>query len=72
MSGDPSNFVVVGRPKFHETAVLNVQEIGVRENLLLITVPELVEIIIRVCEGKLSRDQLLDTLENSTGILDLN
>lgn len=68
--GKASNFIVIGRPDFHKTAVENVQELaGKGENLLLIPADVIVELCLQMIEGKISREGLISKLEDTHGIL---
>ena len=68
-SGQASNFVTIGRPGFHEVAVGNANEIADRGDLrlLLISLPELVEICLLEIEGLNPQGTLLSVLEDSQG-----
>lgn len=63
------NFVVVGRPDFHETAQRNVEEIAHDDArpMLLLPVAVLGEMCLRVFEGKSTPEALLEILERERG-----
>ena len=68
-SGQASNFVTVGRPGFHDVAVGNADEIAARgdQRLLLVSLPEVIEICLSEIEGDNPPDTLLSILENAQG-----
>jgi len=68
-SGQASNFVMIGRPEFHDVAVDNANEGANRGDfrLLLISLSELVEICLQEAEGKLPSGSVLNVLENVRG-----
>ena len=68
-SGNASNFVTIGRPGFHEVAVGNASEIADRcdQKLLLISLPDLVEICLLEIEGSIQCGTLLRVLETTRG-----
>ena len=68
-SGQASNSVTVARPDFHDVAIGNSNEIATRgdQQLLLIPLPELIEIFLAEAEGQLSSGGLLRVLEDARG-----
>ena len=68
-SGQASNFVTIGRPGFHDVAVGNANEIAARGDLqlLLITLPEFIEICLSEIEGSVPAGSLRSVLENARG-----
>lgn len=68
-SGNASNFVTIGRPGFHEVAVGNASEMADRndQTLLLISLPDLVEICLLEIEGSIQCGTLLRVLETTRG-----
>ena len=68
-SGQASNFVTVARPGFHDVAIGNANEMASRgdHNLLLISLPELIEAFLSEIEGKLPSGELLRVLEGAHG-----
>lgn len=68
---NPVNFITVGKPDFHELAISNAEGLAAEgsRRLLLVPVAVLAEACIRVFEGKLDRNVLLDILGNQTGYL---
>ena len=68
-SGKASNFVTVARPGFHDVAIGNANEIAERgdQNLLLIPLPELIEVFLSEVEGNLPGGGLLKVLECARG-----
>ena len=68
-SGQASNFVTIARPGFHEIAVGNANEISDRGDprLLLISLPEFVEVCLREIEGGNPSGTLLAVLEDAHG-----
>ena len=68
-SGQASNFVTVARPDFHDVAIGNSNEIAARgdQQLLLIPLPELIEVFLSEVEGQLSSGGLLRVLERACG-----
>ena len=68
-SGQPSNFICIGRPEFHDVAVGNANEIADRGNpiLLLMPLPALVELCLQEAEGGASRGTVLSVLEEKRG-----
>ena len=68
-SGKASNFVTVARPRFHDVAIGNANEIAQRgdQNLLLIPLPELIEVFLSEVEGNLPSGGLLKVLECARG-----
>ena len=68
-SGQASNFVTVARPGFHDVAIGNSNEIAKRggQNLLLIALPELIEVLLCEVEGSVCSGGLLRVLEGARG-----
>lgn len=68
-SGDESNFVTIARPGFHEVAIGNAEEIRARGNqsLLLMPLPDLIDICLNEIEGKTPSGSVLRTLEDARG-----
>ena len=70
-SGQASNFVTVARPGFHDVAIGNASEIAARgdQQLLLIPLPELIDVLLSEIEGNLPSGGLLSILEGARGHL---
>ena len=68
-SGQASNFVTIARPGFHEVAVGNATEVADRgdQRLLLLPLPELMEICLSEIEGTIPSGTLLRVLEDARG-----
>ncbi len=68
-SGKACNFVTLGRPEFHDVAIGNAKEIADRGdlNLLLMPLPELIELCLREAEGAIPPSTLLDVLQSARG-----
>ena len=68
-SGQASNFVTIARPGFHEVAIGNAEEIRTRggQALLLMPLPELIDICLNEVEGKTPSGSVLNTLEDERG-----
>ena len=68
-SGQASNFVTVARPGYHDVAIGNANEIAARrdQQLLLIPLPELIEVFLSEIEGNLPSGGLLRVLEGARG-----
>ena len=68
-SGQASNFATVARPGFHDVAIGNAKEMAERgdQQLLLITLPDLIEIFLSEIEGKIPEGSLLKILEDERG-----
>ena len=68
-SGQASNFVTVARPGFHDVAIGNANEMAGRgdQQLLLIPVPELIEVFLSEIEGNIPSGGLLRVLECARG-----
>lgn len=70
-SGTPSNFVVIGKPNFHSTAVENAKELAAKgQQILLLPLDTLVELCLRNVEGKMTKEELLAFLEDNAGHID--
>ncbi|MBN2462653.1 MAG: DEAD/DEAH box helicase [Dehalococcoidia bacterium] len=70
-TGAASNFIVVGKPDFHKVAIDNAKELaGKGSHILLLPVDVVVELCLQKIEGKISRGDLISTIENTYGILD--
>ena len=70
-SGQASNYVTVARPGFHNVAVGNAQEIAARgdQRLLLVPLPDFIDLCLSEIEGMVPRGTLLNILEGSRGHL---
>lgn len=69
-TGTASNFVVVGKPDFHNVAIYNAKELaGKGDHILLLPVDVIVELCLQKIEGKISREALISTIEDRYGIL---
>ena len=70
-SGQASNFVTIARPGFHEVAIGNANEIANRGDprLLLISIPEFIELCLTEIEGDIQTGSLRDILERCRGHL---
>ena len=68
-SGQASNFVTIARPGFHDVAVGNANEIKDRsdQRLLLISLPELIELYLSEIEDTSPSGTLLSVLEDGQG-----
>ena len=68
-SGQASNFVTIGRPGFHDVAVGNANEFAARgdRQLLLIALPEFIEVCLSEIESRAPTGSLLKVLENARG-----
>lgn len=68
-SGQASNYVTVARPGFHDVAIGNANEIAERgdQRLLLLPLPELVEVILSEIEGTVPTGNLIKILEGERG-----
>lgn len=68
-SGQASNYVTVARPGFHNVAVGNAQEIASRgdQRLLLVPLPDFVDLCLSEIEGIVPPGTLLGILEDSRG-----
>jgi len=68
--GTASNFVVIGKPHFHKSAIDNARELTSKgTNLLLVPVDVVVELCLKKVEGRLSGQGLISELEDTHGIL---
>jgi helicase len=69
-SGKASNFVVIGKPDFHELAIQYALEVaGKNTTLLLVPVDVAVELCLQRVEGRLTREGLVSKLEDAHGIV---
>ena len=69
-TGIATNFVVVGKPDFHNVAIYNAKELAGKGNhILLLPVDVIVELCLQKIEGKISREALISTIEDRYGIL---
>ena len=68
-SGQATNFITVARPGFHDVAIGNANEMGKRgdQRLLLIPLPDLIELFLSEVEGKIPSGGLLRALECARG-----
>ena len=68
-SSQASNYVTIGRPGFHDVAVGNANEFAARgdQQLLLMALPEFIEVCMSEIEGHAPAGSLLEVLENSRG-----
>ena len=68
-SDQASNFVTIARPDFHDVAIGNANEMAERsdQQLLLITISDVVELFLSEIEGKLAEGGLLRILESTHG-----
>ncbi len=68
-SGQVSNYMTMGKPKFHDVAAGNADELADRgdQRLLLISLPAIVELSLLEVEGKKAKGTLLEVLENGRG-----
>ena len=64
-----SNYVTVARPEFHDVAIGNANEMAERgdQKLLLIPLPELIEVFLSEVEGRVPEGTLLRVLEGARG-----
>lgn len=69
-TGTASNFIVIGKPDFHKIAIDNARELaGKGDHILLLPVDVIVELCLQKIEGKISREDLISTMEDRHGIL---
>jgi helicase len=69
-TGTASNFIVVGKPDFHNVAIDNAKELaGKGGHILLLPVDVIVELCLQKIEGKISREALISTIEDKYGVL---
>ena len=68
-SGSACNFVTVGRPEFHDVAIGNANEIRDRgeHKLLLVALPEVVELCLKEAEQKCTEGTLLAVFQTARG-----
>ena len=69
-TGTASNFIVIGKPDFHNIAIENAKEVaGKGDRILLLPVDVMVELCLQKIEGKISREALISTIEDKYGVL---